>query len=184
MWWRSPGSVRSVTAALRRLSSGTEAPGSDSCTATTCGLKRELCFKIYILGVETRLIYDVIKAVLLKINASQVRQSEMTSWHWRWRKYNASTIIYLPDDTAQPTERFSPSPKQYLRILTFCWPCNSAYLSQYLTNLMHKICFTVSFISCLYMFRAHVLIIWRSKLHYTASGIITLKQVSGLKLLK
>ena len=34
------------------------------------------------------------------------------------------------------------------------------YLSQYLTNLMHKICFTISFISCLYMFRAHVLIIW------------------------
>ena len=38
---------------------------------------------------------------------------------------------------------------------------------------MHKICFTISFISCLYMFRAHVLIIRRSKLHYTASGIIT-----------
>ena len=35
---------------------------------------------------------------------------------------------------------------------------NSVYnLSQYLTNLMHKICFTISFISCLYMFRAHVL---------------------------
>jgi len=30
-------------------------------------------------------------------------------------------------------------------------------LSQYLTNLMHKICFTISFISFLYMFRAHVL---------------------------
>jgi len=29
------------------------------------------------------------------------------------------------------------------------------------------------FISCLYMFRAHILIIRRSKLHYTASGIIT-----------
>jgi len=29
-----------------------------------------------------------------------------------------------------------------------------------------------------------VLIIMRSKLYYTASGIITLKQVSGLKLLK
>ena len=40
------------------------------------------------------------------------------------------------------------------------------YLSQYLTNLMHKICFTMSFISYLYMFRAHVLIIRRS-------GIIT-----------
>jgi len=38
---------------------------------------------------------------------------------------------------------------------------------------MHKICFTISFISCLYMFRTHVLIIRRSKLHYTASGIIT-----------
>ena len=49
----------------------------------------------------------------------------------------------------------------------------SVYLSQYLTNLMHKICFTINFISCLYMFRAHVLIIRRSKLHYTASGIIT-----------
>jgi len=28
------------------------------------------------------------------------------------------------------------------------------------------------FISCLYMFRAHVLIVRRSKLYYTASGII------------
>ena len=31
-------------------------------------------------------------------------------------------------------------------LLTFCWPCISVYLSQYLTNLMHKICFTISFI--------------------------------------
>jgi len=46
-------------------------------------------------------------------------------------------------------------------------------LFQYLTKLMHKICFTISFISCLYMFRAHVLIIRRSKLLYTAYGIIT-----------
>jgi len=56
---------------------------------------------------------------------------------------------------------------------TFYWPWISVYLSQYLTNLMHKICFTVSFISCRYMFRAHVILIRRSKLHYTASGIIT-----------
>jgi len=49
----------------------------------------------------------------------------------------------------------------------------NVYLSRYLTNLMHKICFTISFISCLSMLRAHVLIIRRSKLHYTASGIIT-----------
>jgi len=47
------------------------------------------------------------------------------------------------------------------------------FLSQYSTNLMHKICLTVTFISCLYMFRAHMLIIRMSKLYYTASGIIT-----------
>ena len=33
-------------------------------------------------------------------------------------------------------------------------------------------------------FEHHVLIIRRSKFYYTASGIITLKHVSGLKLLK
>ena len=38
-----------------------------------------------------------------------------------------------------------------LIILTFCWPCILLYLSQYLTNLMHKICFTIRFISCLYI---------------------------------
>jgi len=36
-----------------------------------------------------------------------------------------------------------------------------------------KFLFYKKFISCLYMFRAHLLIIRRSKLHYTASGIIT-----------
>jgi len=40
------------------------------------------------------------------------------------------------------------------------------------------------FISCLYMFRANVLIVRKSKFYYTASGIITLKKVSGVKLLK
>ena len=74
-----------------------------------------------------------------------------------------------------------------LFFFTFCWPCIAVYLSQYLTNLMHKICFTISFISCLYMFRAYVLIIKRSKLHYTASGIITpigVKQILCIKLVK
>ena len=52
---------------------------------------------------------------------------------------------------------------KYVNLLTFCWPCISVYLSQYLTNLMHKICFTISFISCLYMFRAHVPKIRRSE---------------------
>jgi len=38
---------------------------------------------------------------------------------------------------------------------------------------MYKILFCKEFISCLYMFRGHVLIIRRSKFHYTASGITT-----------
>jgi len=38
---------------------------------------------------------------------------------------------------------------------------------------MHKFLFYNKFIVCLYMYRAHVLIIRRSKLYYTASGIIT-----------
>jgi len=42
---------------------------------------------------------------------------------------------------------------------------------------MHKFLFYSKFISCLYMFRAHVLIIRRSKLLYTDSGIITPKGV-------
>ena len=50
--------------------------------------------------------------------------------------------------------------------------CFVDHASQYITNLVHIICFTVSFISCLYMYRAHVLIIRRSKLYYTAFGII------------
>ena len=51
-------------------------------------------------------------------------------------------------------------------------------------NQLDALNFYNKFISSLYMFRAHVLIVRRTKLYYTVSGIITLKQVSGLKLLK
>ena len=44
-------------------------------------------------------------------------------------------------------------------------------------------CFTIILFHASMCFE-HALIIRRSKLHYTASGIITMKQVSGLKLLK
>jgi len=40
----------------------------------------------------------------------------------------------------------------------------------------HFFCFTIRFISCLYIFRAHVLIISKSKLHYTASGQQNIKK--------
>ena len=52
------------------------------------------------------------------------------------------------------------------------------------TNLMHKLCSTISLFHASTCFEHHVLIVRWSKLYYTASGIITLKQVSGLKLLK
>ena len=53
-----------------------------------------------------------------------------------------------------------------------------------LNNLMQKICFTISLFPASTRFEHHLLIVRRSKLYYTVSGIITLKQVSGLKLLK
>jgi len=46
---------------------------------------------------------------------------------------------------------------QEVKIVLHSCPCISVYLSHYLTNLMHKICFTISFILCLYNFRAHSL---------------------------
>jgi len=49
---------------------------------------------------------------------------------------------------------------------------------------MHKFLFYDKFIIFLYMFRALCAHRQESKLYYAASGIITLKQVSGLKLLK
>ena len=45
-------------------------------------------------------------------------------------------------------------------------------------------CFAISLFHASTCFEHYVFVIRRSKLHYTASGIITLKQVSGLKLLK
>jgi len=77
---------------------------------------------------------------------------------------------------------FLPIVSQMMTVGSASWPETKVtfFLSQYLTNLMHKICFTISFISCLYMFRAHVLIIRSSKLHYTASGIITPIGVIGV----
>ena len=90
---------------------------------------------------------------------------QMFAFESEWSKKNSGrSAVY---------RNVGQSPKQSSPFLTFCCPCIAVYLSQHLTNLMHKICFTISFISCLYMFRAHVLIIRTSKLHYTASGIIT-----------
>jgi len=104
------------------------------------------------------------------------RQSKRPETRWLIGGVRTNTVIAFITKSA--TTEIHPEMRQTSCFfcfisLTFCWPCISVCLSQFLTNLMHKICFTVSFISCLYMFRAHVLIIRRSKLHYTDSGIIT-----------
>ena len=49
---------------------------------------------------------------------------------------------------------------------------------------MHKILFYNKFIKRLYMFRALCARRQEAKIVYKASGAVTLKQVSGLKLLK
>jgi len=57
--------------------------------------------------------------------------------------------------------------------LTFCWPCNSCLFISVINQLdAQNFCFTVSLFHASTCFE-HVLIIRRSKLHYTASGIIT-----------
>jgi len=89
-----------------------------------------------------------------------------------WQRCVTINIMWLHELPSCYTRIKQWKKWQHTTFLTFCWPCISVYLSQYLTNLMNKICSTISFISCLYMFRAHVLI-RRTKLHYIASGIIT-----------
>ena len=59
--------------------------------------------------------------------------------------------------------------------------------SQYIylnINQLDALNFIMSLFHASTCFEHNVLIVRRSKLYYTASGIITLKQVSGLKLLK
>ena len=51
-------------------------------------------------------------------------------------------------------------------------------------NQLDALNFIMSLFHASTCFEHHVLIVRRSKLYYTATGIITLKQVSGLKLLK
>ena len=85
-----------------------------------------------------------------------------------------SVAYYTPRLYCTAYCSLATKPVQHVTVQNSAGNCNTMVsLSQYLTNLMRKICFTASFISCLYMFRANVLIIRRSKLHYTASGIIT-----------
>ena len=49
----------------------------------------------------------------------------------------------------------------------------SIFISEFNQLDAQNFCFTIGFISYIYVFRVRVLIIRRSKLHYTASGIIT-----------
>jgi len=87
----------------------------------------------------------------------------------RLRRRAAYVCIWLPafrDKISIPSSRVMKFFWNYF--INEIW--KRVFLSQYLTNLMHKICFTISFISCLYMFQSHVLINRRSQpVHETAT---------------
>jgi len=95
------------------------------------------------------------------------------SFCWIWLLHrnphsNLNTLIYVQ---FADLSSFAPVDTNVSKKPLFC--NIHIHLSQYLTNLMHKICFTISFISYLYMIRTHVLIIRRSKLHYTTSSVLS-----------
>ena len=71
-------------------------------------------------------------------------------------------------------EKQENAAKNFLQFTLIWWTQTRTFFISVFNQLdAQNFCFTISFISCLYMFRAHVLNIRRSKLHYTASGIIT-----------
>ena len=68
-----------------------------------------------------------------------------------------------------------------------CWfaDCETKTFFIYLNiNELDALNFIISLFQTSTCFEQHVLIVRKPKFYYTASGIITLKQVSGLKLLK
>ena len=73
--------------------------------------------------------------------------------------------------------RYVTASQVNLNGVVFNWKQSQLYLYIFISVInqldAQNFCFYNKFISCLYMFRAHVLIIRRSKLYYTASGIIT-----------
>ena len=105
----------------------------------------------------------------------QLRTIQSLAWSLYWLRYTTDLNVVCVHLKEKQKRYFTLITAGYgclwiieLFFLLFFWPCISVF-----NQLDAQNCFTISFISCLYMFRAHVLIIRRSKLHYTASGIIT-----------
>ena len=71
----------------------------------------------------------------------------------------------------------------YPFLLTFCWPCISIYLFLNI-NQLDALNFIISLFQASTCFKHMCSSSGGQKLYYTVSGIITLKQVNGLKLLK
>ena len=85
-----------------------------------------------------------------------------------WTHPNRTLDVYWPVRKTQVARGESMNCKYFDVLLT-------VHLSTFISvfnQLDAQNMFTISFVSCLYMFRAYVFIIRRSKLHYTASGII------------
>ena len=90
------------------------------------------------------------------------------------RYIHTTTLCYWPNTTGMP------------HLMGNIW-YSVDRASQYIylnINQLNALNFIMSLFHASTCFEHHVLIVRRSKLYYTTSGIITLKQVSGLKLLK
>ena len=101
-------------------------------------------------------------------------QISLQCLHWCYNYWRNAGSGSEWDTLYFPRTCFIPNDKLTFYILSFCWPCISVHLSHYLANLIHNFFFSQSVLfhasTC---FEHHLLIIRMSKLHYTASGIIT-----------
>ena len=153
----SAGKLRKLWDSLSELRSTWKTTGKDSYEA--CSIACQNCA-----------VYSVLPSAM----TSQVRSLSLTEsaerplkWGTSPRcKYTQPSITYFAVITC------SGRGIECARHMRCCKQTRLRIYFLISTNLMHYI-FYNKFISSLYMFRAHVLIVRRAKLYYTVSGIIT-----------
>jgi len=102
--------------------------------------------------------------------------------------FNLRTFQPIASESLYRLRYLVPCTVHYTKQIKYFFLCFADHLSSIFILVINQLdaqnLFYVKFISCLDMFQAHVPTVRRSELYHTASGIITLKQVSCLKLLK
>ena len=187
-WWRR--AIRTRSDRKRQSVSGPSARFAQPCLCRTVGgaFQLDLCYKVE-QGVGAG-------PCVLQIPPAQFGDLYFTTLRICWRYFRHRRHLHKVTFTlGLRFEELWPTIKEfswnYFYAIDLLLANFDVLLTVHLSTFILVInqldaqnLFYNKFISCLYMFRAHVLIVRRSKLYYTASGIVTLKQVSGLKLLK